>query len=94
MADETAEVEGNVEGSVEGNRVTGNAEILSVDGDVLDAVPLERLEAQIQSYAGRLAAAHARWLVWIAAYDRREGWASWSATSCAHWLNWRCGTTW
>lgn len=66
---------------------------LSVDKAVLDQVPLERLELQITSYAGRLAAAQARWLVWIGAYDRREGWQHWQAKSCAHWLNWRCGVS-
>ncbi|MBT8494476.1 MAG: 13E12 repeat family protein, partial [Deltaproteobacteria bacterium] len=64
---------------------------LSIDDSVLDHIPLERLELQITSYAGRLAAAQARWLVWIGAYDRREGWQQWQAKSCAHWLNWRCG---
>src|SRR5437879_1145310 len=27
----------------------------------------------------------------IAEFDRREGWASWEVTSCAHWLAWKCG---
>ena len=66
---------------------------LSTDGVVLDDVPLERLEAEISSMASRLAVATATWLVWIAAYDRRGGWASWGAKSCAHWLNWQCGVS-
>lgn len=68
-------------------------EELSVDDELLQQVPLERLELQITSFAGRLAAAQARWLVWIGAYDRREGWRHWQAKSCAHWLNWRCGVS-
>ena len=27
----------------------------------------------------------------IAEFDRREGWADGSTTSCAHWLGWKCG---
>lgn len=67
--------------------------LLSADDAVLDEVPLERLEAEICGFASRLAAATAQWLVWIAAYDRRQGWASWQAKSCAHWLNWQCGVS-
>lgn len=65
--------------------------VLSTDDAMLDEVPLERLETEISSQAGRLAAATAVWLVWIGAYDRRQGWAAWQAKSCAHWLSWRCG---
>lgn len=67
--------------------------VLTVDDAALDEVPLEQLELQITSYAGHLAAAQARWLVWIGAYDRREGWRQWEARSCSHWLNWRCGVS-
>lgn len=65
--------------------------LLSVDGDVLDTVPLERLEEEISGFASRIASATATWLLWIAAYDRRRGWTSWGVKSCAHWLNWQCG---
>ncbi len=68
-----------------------NDQLLTTDRAVLDEVPLERLESEISGFASRLAAATARWLIWIAAYDRREGWRSWEAKSCAHWLNWHCG---
>lgn len=64
---------------------------LSTDVGVLDEVPLERLEAEISGFASRLASATAAWLLWVAAYDRRQGWESWEAKSCAHWLNWHCG---
>ena len=64
---------------------------LTTDTAILDEIPLERLETEITGFASRIAAATARWLLWIAAYDRRQGWASWEAKSCAHWLNWHCG---
>ena len=60
---------------------------------LLDEIPLERLEAEITGFASRIAAATATWLLWIAAYDRRNGWTSWQAKSCAHWLNWHCGVS-
>jgi len=49
-------------------------------------VPLERLEAQICELAGHLAAATCRFLVLLADFDARQGWASWEMTSCAAWL--------
>ena len=68
-------------------------QLLTTDTAILNDVPLERLESEIASFASRLAAATARWLIWIAAYDRRQGWASWETKSCAHWLNWHCGVS-
>jgi len=53
-------------------------------------VPLERLEAQICELAGQLAAATCRFLVLLADFDARQGWASWEMTSCAQWLSWKC----
>jgi hypothetical protein len=46
-------------------------------------VPLERLEAQLCELAGHLAAATCRFLVLLADFDARRGWASWEMTSCA-----------
>src|ERR1700745_4348986 len=54
------------------------------------AVPLERLEAQICELAGHLAAATCRFLVLLADFDARRGWASWEMSSCAQWLSWKC----
>jgi hypothetical protein len=65
----------------------------TTDMKMLAEMPLERLEEEISSFAGRLASSTATWLCWIAAYDAREGWAGWHAKSCAHWLNWRCGVS-
>ena len=52
---------------------------------------LDELESQITELAGHLNAASYRWLVLIAEFDRREGWADGSTPSCAHWLGWKCG---
>lgn len=53
--------------------------------------PLELLEREICSLAAHLAAATCRWLLLVAEFDSREGWAEWGVNSCAHWLSWRCG---
>src|ERR1700759_3649443 len=53
-------------------------------------VPLERVEAQICDLAGHLAAATCRFLVLLADFDARRGWASWEMGSCAQWLSWKC----
>ena len=53
--------------------------------------PLELLEREICTLAAHLAAATCRWLLLIAEFDAREGWAEWGVNSCAHWLSWRCG---
>src|SRR5205085_12670754 len=52
--------------------------------------PLELLEREICELAAHLAAATCRWLLLIAEFDEREGWAEWGVCSCAHWLSWRC----
>ena len=54
--------------------------------DEAAAVPLERLEAQICELAGHLAAATCRFLVLLADFDARRGWAGWEMSSCAQWL--------
>ena len=65
-------------------------EPVDVGGAPFDDMPLERLEHELVSMAAHLAAAEARWLAWLAAYDRRKGWESWGCRSAAHWLNWKC----
>jgi hypothetical protein len=52
--------------------------------------PLELLEREISELAAHIHAATCRWLVMVAEYDRREGWAGWGCKSCASWLSWRC----
>jgi Domain of unknown function (DUF222)/HNH endonuclease len=51
---------------------------------------LEELETQICELGAHLAAATCRWLLLIAEFDARRGWADWGARSCAQWLSWRC----
>jgi hypothetical protein len=55
------------------------------------SISLEELEAQITELAGHLNAANYRWLLLIAEFDRRRGWADGKLPSCAHWLNFKCG---
>lgn len=52
--------------------------------------PLDEIEDEICTLAGHIAAAMCRWLLLIAEFDAREGWATWGTVSCAHWLSWRC----
>jgi hypothetical protein len=56
-----------------------------------DAESLTNLGHQIVELAGHLNAAHYRFLMLIAEWDRRKGWSDGSTQSCAHWLNWKCG---
>jgi hypothetical protein len=56
-----------------------------------DARPLAELEDGLIALASDLAAAEAEWLLMLAEFDRREGWAGHGVVSCAHWLSWRCG---
>ena len=53
--------------------------------------PLELLEREIGQFAAHIHAGTARWLLMVAEYDRREGWAEWGCKSCAHWLSHTCG---
>jgi hypothetical protein len=55
-----------------------------------DGLPLERLEAQICELAGHLAAATYQFLVLVADFDARRGWATWQLPSCSAWLAWKC----
>lgn len=58
---------------------------------VLDQLPLERLEAVICQGAANLSAAERDWLLAVAEFDRRDGWAQWGCVSCAAWLSWQVG---
>jgi hypothetical protein len=60
-------------------------------GALSASLSLEELEAQITELAGHLNAANYRWLMLIAEFDRRKGWADGSLHSCAHWLNFKVG---
>jgi hypothetical protein len=49
------------------------------------------LITEIVTLAGHINAAHYRFLMLIAEFDRRQGWFDSATQSCAHWLNWKCG---
>jgi hypothetical protein len=53
-------------------------------------MPVEHLEARICELAGHLTAATCQFLLLIADFDARRGWASWEMPSCAAWLSWKC----
>ena len=52
--------------------------------------PVERLEARICELAGHLTAATCQFLLLVADFDERRGWADWEMPSCAAWLSWKC----
>ncbi len=62
--------------------------VIPVPGEAPE--PLERLEARICELAGHLTAATCQFLLLIADFDERRGWADWEMTSCAAWLSWKC----
>src|SRR3954454_15005448 len=57
----------------------------------LSSMSVDDLADGICLRAGRIAAAQAELLTWIAEFDRREGWSGTGLLSCAHWLSWRIG---
>jgi hypothetical protein len=57
----------------------------------LSSLSVDELADGICLRAGRIAAAQAELLLWIAEFDRREGWGGVGMLSCAHWLSWRVG---
>jgi hypothetical protein len=52
--------------------------------------PISELEREIRELAGNIAAATCRWLLLVAEFDARGGWAVDGVKSCAHWLSWAC----
>jgi hypothetical protein len=57
----------------------------------LSSLTTQQIADGICLRAGRIAAAQAELLTWIAEFDRREGWSGQGLLSCAHWLSWRIG---
>ena len=55
-----------------------------------DEPPIEQLESEICELAAHIDSATCRWLLLVAEFDERRGWAEWGVHSCAHWLSWRC----
>jgi 5-methylcytosine-specific restriction endonuclease McrA len=66
------------------------SEMVSTDPENAMPEPMERLEARICELAGHLTAATCQFLLLIADFDARQGWADWEMPSCAAWLSWRC----
>jgi hypothetical protein len=61
--------------------------------DVVDdvaGVATERLEAEVCTLAGQIAAATCRFVLLVAELDRRETWREWGLRSTAQWLSWKC----
>src|SRR5262249_41269146 len=52
--------------------------------------PLGGGGARFCGRAGHRAGAPCRFLVLLADFDARRGWASWEMNSCAQWLSWKC----
>ena len=76
------------------NTVAAELSLVSQDApataDDPAVMPLERLEARICSLAGHLTAATCQFLLLVAGFDAREGWAGWQLPSWAAWLSWKC----
>lgn len=73
--------------------IAGAASLRRADGEQPGGIQmsLEVLEHEICTLAARLASQTCRWLLLVAEFDAREGWAAWGMSSCAEWLSWRCG---
>jgi hypothetical protein len=67
-----------------------SSEMIPADSDAQVPEPMERLEARICELAGHLTAATCQFLLLVAEFDARRGWADWEMPSCAAWLSWRC----
>ena len=50
------------------------------------------LEDRITELAAHIAAANYELLLPVGRYDEARGWAQHGLASCAHWLQWRCGS--
>lgn len=69
-----------------------NASVLSLPAAPgTSELSIPELEDELLGLAGHLAAAQCRFLLLLAEYDRRRGWADPGLRSCAHWLSWRAG---
>jgi hypothetical protein len=69
---------------------TASSNITSDTGSDAALMPMERLEARICELAGHLTATTCQFLMLVADFDAREGWAGWEMPSCAAWLSWQC----
>ncbi len=53
----------------------------------------EALEAELCLQAAHVSAGECRLVLLIGEFDRREAWGAMGIRSCAHYLNWRVGTS-
>ncbi|MDT8322171.1 MAG: DUF222 domain-containing protein [Xanthomonadales bacterium] len=53
---------------------------------------LQRLERDITELAAHINAASYQLLELVGIYDEQQGWGQHGLASCAHWLQWQCGT--
>jgi hypothetical protein len=67
-----------------------NTDLIPCPSEDPAVMPVEHLEARICELAGHLTAATCQFLLLIADFDARQGWASWEMPSCAAWLSWKC----
>ena len=70
--------------------LAGNTNVIPCPADDPTVMPVEHLEARICELAGHLTAATCQFLLLVADFDARGGWASWEMPSCAAWLSWKC----
>lgn len=59
--------------------------------EALHALPTRELETELLTLAGHVAAAQCRFLLLLAEFEHRDGWAGPGLRSFAHWLSWRTG---
>jgi hypothetical protein len=67
-----------------------NTDLIPCPSEDPAIMPVEHLEARICELAGHLTAATCQFLLLIADFDARQGWAAWETPSCAAWLSWKC----
>jgi hypothetical protein len=67
-----------------------NTDLIPCPSEDPAIMPVEHLEARICELAGHLTAATCQFLLLIAGFDARQGWAAWEMPSCAAWLSWKC----
>jgi len=60
---------------------------------MFDDLQNEELESELCSQAAHVTAGECHLVLLIGEFDRREAWGGYGVTSCAHFLNWRVGTS-
>ena len=63
----------------------------TLEREALRRRTVRELEAELTTWAGRVAAGEARLLALLGEFDERSGWAGTGILSCAHWVMWRLG---